>query len=220
MPTEDLRNNLDIATRDLRSVFLALCDAAFKGQSYIPNVVEDSQQAAEALAKTIIAGSGLSPTAVHDLNVLATQLQNAYRGRTRNAAARRRFAAAIRALDGNTKAAHKARYHKGPVERPTRTAERVASTLRLQTEWLRWYAARNPEVREAAAAAGREIADAAKLVTRECRGFDRIDPRSPGRTVRAWGDQGQSTADAIDRATRGTSGSETDRVPCAHLPCI
>ena len=199
VPTGDLRNNLDIATRDLRSVFLALCDAAFKGQSYIPNVVEDSQQAAEALAKTIIAGFGLSPTAVHDLNVLATQLESAYRGRTRDAAARRRFAAAIRALDGNSKAAHEARYAEGPVEPPARTAERVASTLRLQTEWLRWYAARNPEMREAAVATGREIADAAGLV-QGMRGFDRIDPDLQAR-VRAWGEEGQSIADAFDRAT-------------------
>ena len=58
VPTEDLGNNLDIATRDLRSAFLSLCDAAFKGQSYVPNVVENSQQAAETLTKTIIAGSG------------------------------------------------------------------------------------------------------------------------------------------------------------------
>ena len=201
---EDLGNNLDIATRDLRSVFLALCDAAFKGQSYIPNVVEDSQQAAEAVAKTIIAGFGLSPTTVHDLNALATQLENAYRGRSRGAEARHRFAAAVRALDGNTEAAHKARYHKGPVERPVRTAERVASTLRLQTEWLRWYATHNPEMREAAVAAGREIADAAGLVE-GMRGFDRLAPDLQAR-VRTWGDEGQSIADAFDGATAGRRG--------------
>ena len=196
VPTEDLGNNLDIATRDLRSAFLALCDAAFKGQSYIPNVVEDSQQAAETLAKTIIAGFGLSPTAVHDLNALATQLENAYRGRTRGAQARRRFTAAIRGLDGNTEAAHTARYHDGPVERPARTAERVASTLRLQTEWLRWYATHIPEMRESAVGAGREIADAAELVE-GMRGFDRLAPDLQAR-VRAWGEEGRSIADDID----------------------
>ena len=175
VPTEDLGNNLDIATRDLRSAFLSLCDAAFKGQSYVPNVVENSQQAAETLTKTIIAGFGLSPTAVHDLNALATQLENAYRGRTRGAEARRRFAATIRALDGNTEAAHKARYHEEPVEQPARTAERISRTLRLQTEWLRWYATHNSEMHEAAVTAGREIADAAGLVE-GMRGFDRLAP--------------------------------------------
>ena len=193
---EDIGDNLDIATRDVRSAFLALCDAAFKGQSYVPNVVEDSQQAAETLAKTIIAGLGLSPTAVHDLNALATQLENAYRGRTRSAEARRRFAAAIRDLDGNTEAAHKARYHKGPVEAPARTAARIASTLRLQTDWLRWYASHNPEMREAAVAAGREIADAAGLVE-EMRGFDRIDSELRAQ-VQAWGEEGRSIAADLD----------------------
>ena len=196
---EEIGDNLDIATRDLRSAFLSLCDAAFKGQSYVPNVVEDSQQAAETLAKTMIAGFGLSPTAVHDLNALATQLENAYRGRVRGAGARRRFAAAIRALDGNTEAAHQARCHKGPVERPARTAERIARTLRLQTEWLQWYATHNPEMREAAVAAGREIADAARLVE-GMRGFDRIAPDLRTR-VRAWGEEGRSIADAFDGTT-------------------
>ena len=196
VPTEDLGQTLDISTVDLRGAFLALCDAAFKGKTYVPNVVEDSQQAAETLAKTIIAGFGLSPVTVHDLDALATQLENAYRGRIRGAEDRRRFAAAIRKLDGNTKAAHKARYAKAPVEPPARTAARIASTLRLQTEWLRWYATHNPEMREAAVAAGREIADAAGLVE-EMRGFDRID--SELRTqVRVWGEEGRSIAADLD----------------------
>ena len=96
MTPEDLKRNLDIATRDLRSAFLALCDAALDDNPYVENVVEDSQQAAETLAKTIVAGFGLSPATVHDLDVLADQLENAYRGRTRDAEERERFAAAIR----------------------------------------------------------------------------------------------------------------------------
>ncbi|MDD9980333.1 MAG: HEPN domain-containing protein, partial [Gammaproteobacteria bacterium] len=196
---EDIGYNLNIATGDLCSAFVALCNLAFSGRTYEPRIVEYSQQAAETLAKTMIAGFGLSPTAVHDLSALATQLENAYRGRTRGAEARRRFAAAIRALDGKTKVAHEARYHKGPVERLARTAERVAGTLRLQTEWLRWYATRNPEMCEAAVAAGREIADTAGLV-QGMRGFDRLAPELQAR-VRAWGEEGQSIADAFDRAT-------------------
>ena len=133
---------------------------------------------------------------VHDLDALATQIENPYRGCIRGAEDRRRFAAAIRKLDGNTKAAHKARYDKAPVEPTARTAARIASTLRLQTEWLRWYATHNPEMREAAVAAGREIADAAGLVE-EMRGFDRID--SELRTqVRAWGEEGRSIAADLD----------------------
>ena len=86
---EDLKRNLDIATRDLRSAFLALCDAALDGNPYVENVVEDSQQAAETLAKTIVAGFGLSPATVHDLDDLADQLENACRGRTRDAEVKR-----------------------------------------------------------------------------------------------------------------------------------
>ena len=194
VPTEDLEKNFDIATGDLRGAFFALCEAAFRELLYVPKVVEESQQAAEALAKCIIAGFGLSPVTVHDLDALAAQLENAYRGRIRGAEARRRFAAAIRELDGNTEAAHKARCHDGPVEPPARTAERIASTLRLQTEWLRWYATHNPDMRAAAVVAGREIADAADLVE-GMRGFDRIDPELRAQ-VRAWGEEGRSIAGA------------------------
>ena len=42
---------------------------------YVPKVVEESQQAAEALAKTVIVGFGLSPATVHDLDALATHLK-------------------------------------------------------------------------------------------------------------------------------------------------
>ena len=196
VPTEDLKKGLDIATSDLRGAFLALCEAAFREILYAPKVVEESQQAAEALAKIIIAGFGLSPVTVHDLDALAAQLENAYRGRIRGAEDRRRFATAIRALDGNTEAAHKARYHKGPVEPPSRTAERIASTLRLQTEWLRWYAAHHPGMRDAAVAAGREVADAAGLIE-GMRGFDRLDPELRAQ-VRAWGEEGHSIATALD----------------------
>ena len=192
---EDLGQNLETAVRDLRSVFVALCDAAVDGLLYVPNVVEDSQQAAEALAKTIIAGFGLSPVAVHDLDALATQLENAYRGRIRESGERRRFAAAIRALDGNTKAAHEARDHEGPVEPPARTAQRIASTLSLHTDWLRWYAGRSPEMRGTAAKVGRAIATAAKRIE-ETRGFDRID-RNLRVRVRAWGEAGESIASGL-----------------------
>ena len=196
MKPEDLEQNLDIVTRDVRSAFLALCDAAFKDIHYVPKVAEESQQAAEALAKTIVAGFGLSPATVHDLNELAVQLENAYRGRTRDAEERKRFAAAIRAFDGNTEAARGARYHRGPVEPLVRTAERIACTLQLQTEWTRWYAGRNPEMRGAAGRAAREIADAAGLVE-EMRGFDRLEPGLQAR-VRAWGEEGRSIGSVFE----------------------
>ena len=196
---DDLRRNLDIATADLRSAFVALCDAAYKELCHVPNVVEYSQQAAEMLARCIIAGFGLSPVAVHDPNALATQLENAYRGRRRGAAERRRFAVAIQALDGNTEAAHGARYRKAPVETRERTVRRIADTLRLQTGWLRWHAERNPEMKAAAAGVGDEIADAAGLVE-GMRGFDRLDPALRDR-VRAWGREGRSIAAAVRPGT-------------------
>ena len=200
---DDFREHLDTATRDLRSALVVLCDTAHRELLYVPKVVEESQQAAEAVAKTVIAGFGLSPAAVHDLDELSVQLENAYRGRTRGAEDRMSFAAAIRALDGNTKAAHGARYEAVPVEMPERTAARVRCTLRLQTRWIRWYAERHPEMRDAAAAAAGEIADAA-LRTEKQEGFDRIDAALRTQ-VRAWGEEGRAIAAEFD----GRSGQAT-----------
>ena len=206
--SEDLKRNLHVATDDLSGAFLALCNASVRELLYSPKVVEDSQQAAESLAKSIIAGFGLSPVTVHDLGELATQLENAYRGRRREAEERRRFAAAIRELDGKTQIAHVARYHASPVEWPERTAQRMGATMRLQTEWLRGYAERTPEFRDAAAAAGAEIADAASVIE-EMRGFGRIDPELRAQ-VRAWGEDGGSIAVAYGKGSGQEPRKETD----------
>ena len=194
---EDFRKHIDTATHDLRSALVVLCATAPRGLLYVPKVVEESQQAAEAVAKTVIAGFGLSPATVHELDKLAVQLENAYRGRTREAEDRRSFAAAIRALDGNTKAAHGARYEAVPVEMPDRTAARVRCTLRLQTRWIRWYAERHPEMRDAVVAAAGEIAHVAGWIE-NLDSFDRIDAELRAQ-VRAWGEEGRSIAAEFDR---------------------
>ena len=192
---EDLKRIVNVGTSDLCSAFLGLCNATVRELLYSPKVVEDSQQAAESLAKSIIAGFGLSPVTVHDLDELAKQLENAYRGRRREADERRRFAAAIRELDGKTQIAHVARYHASPVEWPERTAKRMRDTMRLQTHWLRWYAERTPGFRDAAAAAGEEITDTASVIE-GMRGFDRLDPELRAQ-VRVWGEDGRSITAAF-----------------------
>ena len=194
---EDLGKQLDTATHDVLGALVALCATAPRGLLYVPKIVEESQQAAEAVAKAVIAGFGLSPATVHELDKLAVQLENAYRGRTREAEDRMSFAAAIRALDGNTKAAHGARYEAVPVEMPDRTIARVRCTLRLQTRWIRWYAERYPEMRGAAVAAAGEIAHVAGWIE-NLDGFDRIDAELRAQ-VRAWGEEGRSIAAEFDR---------------------
>ena len=192
---EALERNLDTAIDDLCSAFLTSCNAALDERFYVPKLVEESQRAAEALAKCIIAGFGLSPATVHDLDALATQLENAYRGRRREAAERRGFAAALRELDDNTRTAHKARYEGDPVEPPSRTVQRIGDTMRLQTRWLRWYAECNPEMRGIAAKIGHVIATTAGRIER-IEGFDRIDPELQAE-ARAWGEEGRSIAAAF-----------------------
>lgn len=189
---EEFREGLTIATGDLRGAVTALCDAAADGRAYTANAVELSQQAAEAVAKGVIAGFGLSPAVVHDLAALAAQLESAYRGRRKGEEERRSFASAIRGLNGDTRAAHAARYLRRPAEDPSRTVERIIRTLELQVGWVRWYAKRQPDVREAAREIGQGIARAARRLEGQ-EGFGRL-PEDLRVGVRSWGKDGASIA--------------------------
>ena len=73
----------------------------------------------------------------------------------------------------------------------------IACTLRLQTRWIRRYAERNPDMREAAAAAAHEIANVASRMEKQ-EGFDRIDADLRAQ-VRVGGEDGRSISAAFDR---------------------
>lgn len=197
MDPVEFREDLEVATWDLQNAVTLLCNAALDGDEYVPNLVELSQQAAEAVAKSIVAGHGLTPTATHELSDLATQLENAYRGR-RGGEERRRFAQAIRALNGNTRAAHGARYAGVRVEEPADTVERLLRVQRLQTRWIRSCAERHAEMRAPARVLGQRIATAAKRLERR-EGFDKVAPAVQTET-RLWGDEGESVAKEWDDA--------------------
>ena len=197
MDPDEFREDLEVATWDIQNAVTLLCDAALDGDEYVPNLVELSQQAAEAVAKSIVAGHGLTPTATHELSDLATQLENAYRGR-RGGEERRRFAQAIRELNGNTRAAHGARYARGQVEAPDDTVERLLRVQRLQTCWIRSCAERHAEMRAPARALGQRIARAAKRLERR-EGFDETASVVQAAT-RHWGKDGESIAKEWDDA--------------------
>ena len=199
MEPEEFREGLTIATGDLRGAVTALCDAAADGRAYAANAVELSQQAAETVAKGVIAGFGLSPAAVHDLEALADQLESAYRGRRGGEEERRSFASAIRGLNGDTRAAHAARYSRRPVEDPSRTVERIIRTLALQIGWVRRCAERRPDVREAAREIGQGIARAARRLERQ-EGFDRL-PEDLRTGVQSWGKGGESVTPSPPHST-------------------
>lgn len=191
MEPDEFRKDLEVAIWDVQNAVTLLCDAALDGDVYVPNLVELSQQAAEAVAKSIVAGHGLTPTATHELNELATQLENAYRGR-RGGEERRRFAQVIRALNGNTRAAHGARYAGVRVEEPAATVERLLRVQRLQTRWIRSCAERHTDMQAPARALGQRIARAAKRLERR-EGFNETAPAVQAET-RLWGEEGASIA--------------------------
>ena len=197
MEPDEFREDQEVAIRDIQNAVTLLCDAALDHDDYVPNLVELSQQAAEAIAKSIVAGHGLVPIATHELNELATQLENAYRGR-RGGAARRLFVRAIRELNGNARAAHGARYDREPVEELADTVERLLRVQRLQARWIRSCAEQHPDMRAPAKALGQRIARAAgRLERRE--GFDATSPAVQAET-RLWGKEGESIAKEWEEA--------------------
>ena len=68
MEPDEFREDQEVAIRDIQNAVTLLCDAALDHDDYVPNLVELSQQAAEAIAKSIVAGHGLVPIATHELN--------------------------------------------------------------------------------------------------------------------------------------------------------
>ena len=219
MEPDEFRKDLEVAIRDIENAVTQLCNAALDRDEYVPNLVELSQQAAEAVAKSIVAGHGLTPITTHELNELATQLENAYRGR-RGGEARRLFARALRDLNGNTRAAHGARYAGVRVEEPADTVERLLRVQRLQTRWIRSCAEQHPDMRAPAKALGQRIATAAKRLERRehplqdtwldgpraallsrlrLTTFDGIAPAVQAET-RLWGEEGESIAKEWDGA--------------------
>ena len=189
MKPEDFRRDLETAIRDIENAVTQLCNMALDHDVYVPNLVELSQQAAEAVAKSIVAGHGLTPVATHELNKLATQLENAYRGRG-GGESRRLFALEIRELNGNARAAHGARYADAPVEEPRRTVERLVRVQRLQTRWIRCCAEQRSDMQASARALGQRIATSARRLERR-EGFEQIAPALQTET-RNWGEEGES----------------------------
>ena len=125
-------------------------------------VTTGSVDAAEYVAKAILAGHGLSPGEVHFLDALADQLQNAYRGRRDPRQAY--WAELIRSMNGTTRTQrlHGADYRRftvPPAEPFERSVERTGQVQHVQILWLREMLSRWPDHSAEIRYAARAIAD-------------------------------------------------------------
>ena len=125
-------------------------------------VMTGSVDAAENIAKAIVAGHGLSPREVHFLDALADQLKNAYRGR--GDPRRAYWADLIRSMNGTTRTRrlHGADYRRftaPPAEPLERSVERTEQVQRIQILWLREMLVRWPDAAAEIRYAARAIAD-------------------------------------------------------------
>lgn len=155
-----------------------------------------SVDAAEHVAKAIVAGYGLSPREVHFLDTLAEQLETAYRGR--NDPQQAYWAKRIRAMNGTTRThrLHDASYRRflaSAAEPLERSVERTGQAQRTQILWLREMARRWPDL------AG-EIADAAKEITAKGRGLSSLRAGRAGESVTA-DERTRATIARLERAT-------------------
>ena len=125
-------------------------------------VTTGSVDAAEHVAKAILAGHGLSPREVHFLDALADQLKDAYRGRRDPRQAY--WADLIRSMNGTTRTRrlHGADYRRfvvPPAEPFERSVERTGQVQHIQILWLREMLSRWPEHAAEVRYAARAIAD-------------------------------------------------------------
>ena len=178
-----------------------------------------SVDAAEHVAKAILAGYGLSPREVHFPDALAEQLANAYRGR--NDPRQAEWAERIRAMNGTTRTRrlHDADYRRfvaPPAEPLERSVERTGQAQRAQILWLHEMVERWPEH------AG-EAGNAARAILRKGRGFSALRAGYLGDAVTA--DEGtrattarleESTAEWLGRAEALLAGLEACGAPAVE----
>ena len=151
-------------------------------------ITTGSADAAEHVAKAVLTGYGLSPREVHFLDALASQLENACRGR--NDPRQADWSERIRAMNGTTRTlrlhdADYLRFTAPPAEPLERSVERTGQAQRAQILWLREMAERRPDLTG-------DVADAARAIVRKGRGFDSYRASYAGEAV---------TADERTRAT-------------------
>ena len=125
-------------------------------------VTTGSVDAAEYLAKAILAGHGLSPREVHFLDALAGQLLNTYQGR--RDPRQTYWADLIRSMNGTTRTQrlHGADYRRftvPPAEPFERSVERTGQVQHVQILWLREMFSRWPDHAAEIRYAARAIAD-------------------------------------------------------------
>ena len=159
-------------------------------------ITTGSVDAAEHVAKAIMAGYGLSPREVHFLDALASQLENACRGR--NDPRQADWSERIRAMNGTTRAlrlhdADYRRFTQPPAEPIERSVERTGQAQRTQILWLREMAERWPDLAE-------DVADAARAVVRKGRRLDSYRTSYEGEAVTA----DESTCTILGRLEEST----------------
>ena len=159
-------------------------------------ITTGSVDAAEHVAKAIMAGYGLSPREVHFLDALASQLENARRGRDDPRQAD--WSERIRAMNGTTRAlrlhdADYRRFTQPPAEPIERSVERTGQAQRAQILWLREMAERWPDLAE-------DVADAARAVVRKGRRLDSYRTSYEGEAVTA----DESTCTILGRLEEST----------------
>ena len=145
--TLDLANNLTAASRELHAA-LRLTAAALNDEA-----LRDAQatthtfNAAERLGKALLWSFGETPKSVHNLAMLADQLDGDTTKPDTQRDARADIAAQLRAMNGFGRIGHLATYDAAPIFEITETtAERVGRVAALQAQTLRRIA-RHPESR-------------------------------------------------------------------------
>ena len=156
---EDFRKHLETATLDLQSALVALCYAARPRASLRP-------QGRRGIAAGGRSGGQDRHRGIRALAGRRCTTSTSWRrsSRTLTAGARAKPRTGGRSQRPSARSTAIRRPLTEPATKPSRSrcrtepSRRLRCTLRLQTRWIRWYAERHPEMRDAAVAAAGEIA--------------------------------------------------------------
>ena len=115
------------------------------------------QRMAEQVTEGILATFGIYESDIHDYDGTADKLVNAYAHTGWRKAERAEFAARIRALDSEGRAALRAENQKGPFESVDATVGRLGGVFGLLMEWLSDFATFYPQAKDKVARAASTV---------------------------------------------------------------
>ena len=190
LSSEDFQTNLEDVTKRLSSAIGTLCHETQFGTTRSRTAAEHSWRAMEWLAKSVITTCGFVPASIHDMDVVALQIETVAIDRP-SMEDRRNVATELRVLGAIGS------YHTFLSEGLAETVARIRGTFRFQIQWLRWCLSHRKDLVEPVIALCTQINNTTHYYEKTWPAFEAL-PQDLQVAVRQWGSDAASIVATIN----------------------